>query len=65
MHPNASPLKNRANTLKGWGSNPKKTKASSARATEHTMNFNPYILFQETYNKEAYKELHPAGPKSD
>ena len=24
-----------------------------------------YILFQETYNKEAYKELHPAGPKSD
>lgn len=24
-----------------------------------------YILFQETYNKEAYKNLHPAGPKSD
>lgn len=24
-----------------------------------------YILFQETYNKQAYKELHPAGPKSD
>lgn len=24
-----------------------------------------YILFQETYNKEAYRELHPAGPKSD
>ncbi|MDY3908262.1 MAG: [FeFe] hydrogenase H-cluster radical SAM maturase HydG [Eubacterium sp.] len=24
-----------------------------------------YILFQETYNKEAYKELHPTGPKSD
>lgn len=24
-----------------------------------------YILFQETYNKEAYKKLHPTGPKSD
>lgn len=24
-----------------------------------------YILFQETYNKEAYEQLHPAGPKSD
>ena len=24
-----------------------------------------YILFQETYNKEAYEKLHPAGPKSD
>lgn len=24
-----------------------------------------YILFQETYNKEGYEELHPYGPKSD
>ena len=24
-----------------------------------------YILFQETYHKEHYKKLHPAGPKSD
>ncbi len=24
-----------------------------------------YILFQETYNKEGYKCLHPTGPKSD
>ncbi len=24
-----------------------------------------YILFQETYNKEAYEALHPTGPKSD
>lgn len=24
-----------------------------------------YILFQETYNKTAYKALHPTGPKSD
>ena len=24
-----------------------------------------YILFQETYHKESYKMLHPAGPKSD
>ncbi len=24
-----------------------------------------YILFQETYNKKAYQELHPTGPKSD
>ena len=24
-----------------------------------------YILFQETYNKENYENLHPAGPKSD
>ena len=24
-----------------------------------------YILFQETYDRKAYEELHPAGPKSD
>ncbi len=24
-----------------------------------------YILFQETYHKESYKKLHPAGPKSN
>ena len=24
-----------------------------------------YILFQETYNKQSYEELHPFGPKSD
>lgn len=24
-----------------------------------------YILFQETYHKETYEELHPSGPKSD
>lgn len=24
-----------------------------------------YILFQETYKKDLYKELHPTGPKSD
>ena len=24
-----------------------------------------YILFQETYHKEHYEELHPAGPKSN
>jgi 2-iminoacetate synthase len=24
-----------------------------------------YILFQETYNKKAYEQLHPSGPKSD
>jgi len=24
-----------------------------------------YILFQETYNRERYKELHPSGPKSN
>ena len=24
-----------------------------------------YILFQETYNREAYESLHPWGPKSD
>lgn len=24
-----------------------------------------YILFQETYNKESYEELHPTGPKSN
>ncbi len=24
-----------------------------------------YILFQETYDKKAYEELHPSGPKSD
>jgi len=24
-----------------------------------------YILFQETYNRKAYEELHPTGPKKD
>ena len=24
-----------------------------------------YILFQETYNKKSYEELHPSGPKHD
>lgn len=24
-----------------------------------------YILFQETYNKKSYEQLHPTGPKSD
>ncbi|HIW21400.1 MAG TPA: [FeFe] hydrogenase H-cluster radical SAM maturase HydG [Candidatus Dorea intestinavium] len=24
-----------------------------------------YILFQETYHKESYQQLHPTGPKSD
>lgn len=24
-----------------------------------------YILFQETYNKDNYRKLHPSGPKSD
>lgn len=24
-----------------------------------------YILFQETYHKKAYQQLHPSGPKSD
>jgi len=24
-----------------------------------------YILFQETYNREKYNQLHPSGPKSD
>lgn len=24
-----------------------------------------YILFQETYNKESYEQLHPTGPKHD
>lgn len=24
-----------------------------------------YILFQETYNKKSYEDLHPTGPKSD
>lgn len=24
-----------------------------------------YILFQETYNRESYEQLHPTGPKSD
>ena len=24
-----------------------------------------YILFQETYHRKTYEELHPSGPKSD
>ena len=31
----------------------------------HDAGIGTYILFQETYNKEQYKQLHPTGPKSD
>lgn len=31
----------------------------------HEAGIGTYILFQETYNKAAYKELHPTGPKSN
>lgn len=31
----------------------------------HDAGIGTYILFQETYNKKAYEELHPTGPKSD
>ena len=29
----------------------------------HEAKIGTYILFQETYNKEAYEKLHPTGPK--
>lgn len=29
----------------------------------HEAGIGTYILFQETYNKQAYEQLHPAGPK--
>lgn len=31
----------------------------------HDVGIGTYILFQETYNRERYEQLHPAGPKSD
>ena len=31
----------------------------------HDAGIGTYILFQETYHKESYEELHPAGPKHD
>jgi len=31
----------------------------------HEAGIGTYILFQETYNKEAYEKLHPTGPKHD
>ena len=31
----------------------------------HEAEIGTYILFQETYNKEAYEQLHPTGPKSN
>lgn len=31
----------------------------------HDAGIGTYILFQETYNKESYEELHPTGPKHD
>lgn len=31
----------------------------------HDAGIGTYILFQETYNKESYEKLHPAGPKHD
>jgi 2-iminoacetate synthase len=31
----------------------------------HDAQIGTYILFQETYNKKSYEELHPSGPKSN
>ncbi|MBQ6845116.1 MAG: [Agathobacter sp.] len=31
----------------------------------HDAGIGTYILFQETYNKKSYEELHPSGPKHD
>ena len=31
----------------------------------HDAGIGTYILFQETYHKESYEKLHPAGPKHD
>ena len=31
----------------------------------HDAGIGTYVLFQETYNKERYEELHPSGPKSN
>ena len=31
----------------------------------HDAGIGTYILFQETYNKKQYEDLHPSGPKSD
>ncbi len=31
----------------------------------HEAGIGTYILFQETYNRQAYEELHPTGPKHD
>lgn len=31
----------------------------------HDAGIGTYILFQETYHKKSYEELHPAGPKHD
>lgn len=31
----------------------------------HEAGIGTYILFQETYHKKSYEELHPSGPKSD
>lgn len=31
----------------------------------HEADIGTYILFQETYNRERYEKLHPAGPKHD
>ncbi len=31
----------------------------------HDAGIGTYILFQETYHRKAYEELHPSGPKSD
>ncbi|MBP3719659.1 MAG: [FeFe] hydrogenase H-cluster radical SAM maturase HydG [Eubacterium sp.] len=31
----------------------------------HEAGIGTYILFQETYHKESYQQLHPTGPKSD
>lgn len=31
----------------------------------HEAKIGTYVLFQETYHRETYKKMHPAGPKAD
>ena len=45
MHAKESPLKNKANTLKGCGSTPKRTRESSAATTEKMINFSRFSFF--------------------
>ena len=50
IHPNESPLKNKAMILKGMGSNPKANKEISESAAEPIMNFN----LPSGFNSEMY-----------
>ncbi len=57
-------IKNKNGAIRRVNVNIAATDADSFRKLKEA-GIGTYILFQETYNKQSYQQLHPFGPKSD